>query len=268
MPQEPGPRPRPFRLVQLSDSHLAARPGARLRGVVTLDTLLAVLGAIRARAPDRLLLTGDLSHDGSEESYRLLRDALGDLTARSRLIPGNHDAPDIMARVLGGATEWPQTDRLGRWRLIRLSTHVPGAEGGRLGRATLEALDEQLAGEPGHPTLVALHHPPLATGSPWLDAIGLADAEALRRCLARHRQIRAVLFGHAHQEIDRLADGVRWLGCPATCVQFLPQSETALSDTRLPGYRWLDLHDDGTLETGVERLSAWPAGSAPEEPPA
>jgi len=44
------------------------------------------------------------------------------------------------------------------------------------------------------------------------------------------------------------------LASPSTSVQFLPDSDEFSVDTRPPGYRWLNLHPDGTIETGVERV--------------
>ena len=48
---------------------------------------------------------------------------------------------------------------------------------------------------------------------------------------------------------------VRLLASPSTCVQFTPGSEDFAVDTLAPGYRWLRLLPDGTLETGVARVT-------------
>lgn len=49
--------------------------------------------------------------------------------------------------------------------------------------------------------------------------------------------------------------GARLLGAPSTCVQFLPGAAHCAVDTRPAGYRWLDLHDDGRIDSGVRRLA-------------
>ena len=41
---------------------------------------------------------------------------------------------------------------------------------------------------------------------------------------------------------------------PSTCVQFAPGSKSFKVDNQPPGYRWLELHIDGRLETGVSRV--------------
>ena len=68
---------------------------------------------------------------------------------------------------------------------------------------------------------------------------------------SRHPGLRAILWGHVHQASDRVRQGVRLLSTPSTCAQFLPGSATFAMDTRPPGYRWLDLHDDGRIETRI-----------------
>jgi Icc protein len=48
------------------------------------------------------------------------------------------------------------------------------------------------------------------------------------------------------------------MASPSTCIQFLPGSDGFAVDTTAPGYRWLSLHADGRIETGVQRLSEIP----------
>lgn len=45
------------------------------------------------------------------------------------------------------------------------------------------------------------------------------------------------------------------LAAPATCVQFRPRSAAFCIDTVEPGYRWLELHDDGQIVTEVVRVA-------------
>jgi Icc protein len=108
--------------------------------------------------------------------------------------------------------------------------------------------------------LIVLHHPPVDCGSQWLDAQQLSDGERFWAILAQHPNVKAVVCGHIHQEMDCRQQGVRLLASPSTCVQFAPQSRHFKIDAQAPGYRWLTLQPDGTLTTGVVRL---PAGSFP-----
>ena len=88
-------------------------------------------------------------------------------------------------------------------------------------------------------------------GSRWLDTVGLRNAAAFFAVTDRHPQLRAIVWGHVHQASDQLRNGVRLISTPSTCAQFLPAADTFTLDTRPPGYRWLDLHPDGTIQTSV-----------------
>jgi Icc protein len=59
-----------------------------------------------------------------------------------------------------------------------------------------------------------------------------------------------------HQASDRMRNNVRFMSTPSTCAQFLPGSEFFALDDRAPGMRWIQLHDDGRIETEVSWVSA------------
>jgi Icc protein len=87
-----------------------------------------------------------------------------------------------------------------------------------------------------------------------MDTMMVANADAFQAVVGRHPQVRAVVFGHIHQAFDNRIRGVRYLGAPSTCAQFLPGAAESAVDERPPGYRWLRLGRDGRVETGVERV--------------
>jgi len=83
----------------------------------------------------------------------------------------------------------------------------------------------------------------------------VADAAAFFDVLDRYPGVRGVLWGHVHQQIDQQRNGVSLMASPSTCVQFAPGSMKFKADDMQPGYRWLDLHGDGRIETAVSRMS-------------
>jgi hypothetical protein len=66
-----------------------------------------------------------------------------------------------------------------------------------------------------------MHHPPLATGVPAWDELGLpvADRLAFGEVLERHRQVRRVVAGHVHRMITANLAGRAVLTVPSTYVQ-------------------------------------------------
>ncbi len=48
---------------------------------------------------------------------------------------------------------------------------------------------------------------------------------------------------------------VALMASPSTCVQFAPGSAGFKADDQPPGYRWLELRADGSIETAVSRVT-------------
>lgn len=246
------------RILQLTDCHLDEQPGGRLLGMDTDHSLQAVIEQARrdGRAPHLVLATGDLADGGAPAAYRRLRAYVEKLCPQQFWLPGNHDDRRAMEALPGAGSLMPTELRIGAWQLLLLDSQIPGEIGGELGADQLAQLERSLAeaAESGLYSLVCLHHQPVPIGCDWLDEQRVCDADALFRILADYPGVRGLLWGHIHQEVDRRRNGLRLLASPSTCVQFAPGSEDFCADDLPPGYRWLELHGDGRLETEVCRV--------------
>lgn len=250
-----------MRFIQLTDTHLLDHADGTLRGLNTAQSLAAVVAHIRAREPriDGILATGDLSHDGGAPSYRRFMQLIAPLNAPIYCLPGNHDALDVFAHALQG----PHTHSGGRlladhWQLVFLDSTVPDAVHGHLRPSELARLDTALREHPHRHALICLHHQPVPVGSAWLDELMLDNAKGLFEIVDRHAHIRGMLWGHVHQTVDTTRKDVRLLASPSTCIQFKPNCDDFTLDDRPPGYRWLELHADGRIDSGVEYApTAW-----------
>lgn len=250
-----------IRLLQFTDTHLLADPAASVRGVRTLPSLEACLAHARRRhfPADAIAVTGDLVQDdpAGYGALELLFDRLG---APVLLIPGNHDEPEEMARRLSHEPfQIGGTRVLGHWAIVMLASWYAGAEDGegRLGVDELRRLEAALEAQRDRHVLVFLHHQPIPMEAAGLDALGLQDAAEFRAVIERHPQVRAVVWGHAHQALDVFRGDRRWLCTPSTCMQFKPRDPGFVVDDRPPGYRVLDLHDDGGIATEVVWLEGY-----------
>lgn len=247
----------PVLLVQLSDSHLFAAADGRLLGMDTRDSLGRVIARVLEEQPqvDLVLATGDISQDGSFTSYERFLDMTEDIAAPARWFAGNHDDLAAMRGVSDGRDLLEPLIDLGNWRIVLLDSSIPGAVPGYLAAGQLQLLERSLREAPQRHHLVCFHHHPVPIGSRWLESIGLRNPEALFAVLDGAPQVKALLWGHVHQEYDQVREGMRLLASPSTCVQFAPGSEEFQVGSEAPGYRWLRLHPDGRLETGVSRVT-------------
>lgn len=252
-------RTRSLRVVQISDFHLFANTEDRLLGVETYAALQGVIADIQTHAGeiDLVLATGDISQDGSKQSYEHAQQLVQRLAAPTLFLPGNHDSLDTMQSVLGA--QMPAVTDIEGWRIVALDTHVAGTDEGFLAESQLALLAE--AAQTEQRVLVAMHHNPVPMGSAWLDPMMIANTHRLLALCEAHPQIEALVWGHVHQAMDTvLAVGaerrrVRLLACPATCLQFAPQTAQFGVDTVDPGYRLLDLPTEGALKTELVRVS-------------
>lgn len=243
-------------LLQLTDSHLFADAQGTLLGMNTLDSLRQVVERVMSEQPhiDLLLATGDLSQDGTLESYKRFREETACIKAPARWLPGNHDEPNVMADGFGNKDLLDPVTDVGNWRVTMLDSAVPGSVPGLLSDDQLSQLEDALNDEPDRHHLICLHHHPQSIGCQWMENIGLRNAEAFFEVVDKYPQVRAILWGHIHQELDEQRNGVRLLASPSTCIQFEPRSQEFSLDRLAPGYRWLRLNPDGSLETGISRV--------------
>lgn len=243
-------------LTQITDLHLGADASATLGGVPTLASFEAVLQAVakHGRGRDRLLLTGDLASDYQPEAYQQLNKILKTHHKQAVWLPGNHDNSAVMASCLVDYPALPVLD-LGAWGVLTLDSSQPNQPGGHISDQQLRHVEQGLQALAQKFVLVAMHHSPLPVGSAWLDKQQINNQHQLYELLSGHGNVRAVITGHVHQQFEGRWGELPVYSAPSSCVQFKQHSmDFALSD-QPPGYRWLDLHGDGQVHTGVEFLS-------------
>lgn len=211
-------------IAQISDPHIKeADERAAVRLAAAVDHLVRL-----PAAPDVVVVSGDCTDGGTAAEYARFRELLAPLPMPVFVLAGNHDDRERMLEAFGaqGADALPGFVQYvvdaGPVRILALDTHIPGRDGGELCARRLRWLDERLAEAPGRPTLVFMHHPPVASGLAVLDAMGLNDPDALGEIVARHPQVEAIAAGHIHCTLVRRFHGTLAVTCPSTSHQMLP----------------------------------------------
>lgn len=237
-------------VLQITDTHLFADFKASKNEICPANSLELVLDvALNDRTPDLLLATGDLAQEPILDTYLafvgLVRENYsGPLLA----VPGNHDVGETMRGVL--STERAE---MAQWSIVGLDTHVDHEVAGHVSIEEFEALSKKL-NEVHENLLVVGHHPLTDIGCAWLDAHRVDNGDAVVELLESCSASRAYLCGHIHQEYDQNRNGIRYMATPSTCWQFARNTDSFGFDDTTPGWRWLELHDDGTIHTEVCRL--------------
>lgn len=246
---------RVLQVVQITDMHISKEGESSLLGMNTRDSLDSVLELIHRNHPDPdvVLVTGDIAQDGSAEAYRYFREKTQAFKCPVFWFTGNHDHWPSLLEVMSGTPELERVFNAEGWQMVFLDSSVPGQVHGFLAERELDFLDRTLSETRNSYALVCLHHHPVDTDCRWLNTIGLRNRAEFFATLGRHSQVRGVLWGHVHQEMDVQQGDLRLMASPSTCVQFEPGSDEFSVGGESPGYRWLELRPDGGIDTGVVR---------------
>lgn len=248
-----------IKLLQITDPHLFSDPSDTLLGVNTHASFQAVLDEIQQQAVDfdAILATGDLIQDHQFAGYLHFAEMIKPLAKPVFWLEGNHDQQPQMGLQLSQFDYIRPEKQIfagDRWQILMLNSQVAAAPSGFLSKGQLAWLNQKLSENPDRFTLIVLHHNILPTNSAWLDQHSLKNSKALAEILALFPNVKAILHGHIHQEVDSVWHGIRILSTPSTCIQFKPNCDNFTLDTLPQGWRELALFDDGRIETQVKRL--------------
>ena len=207
-----------------SDAHIAADAMTVSRKVNMADNLAACVRELAAWPvkPATVIVNGDLAFkSGLPEDYATFGRLIEPVRALApiHLSLGNHDERDHFWQAFPhDATKLksvPQkqagtfsSDRA-NWFLLD-SLDVTDATPGEVGPAQLAWLARELDARRGKPAIIVCHH---NLQTPGVTA-GLKDTAAFEELFARHRQVKAFIFGHTHNWHDR--DSTRAACCSST----------------------------------------------------
>lgn len=204
-------------ILHLTDTHLLSH-GLHSGVVDTRQTFLDALRALRSvDSLDLLVISGDVSDDGSVESYRQVQELAEDYAqhrgAQVVYAMGNHDERPGFWQVLGNGhpAALPEHDggqlpiygssSLAGFRVITLDSSVPGRTHGFLDRGQLDWLAEELSSPAEAGTVLIVHHAPVEPVTPLHDGIELQNPEDLAAVL-RGSDVRLILSGHYHHALS------------------------------------------------------------------
>jgi len=245
-------------LLQITDTHIFADEKETLDGVNTQSSLKEVLNLAKNNdwPVDAVLVTGDLAHDPVTVVYERLLDILTDIDKPIFWLPGNHDDPKLMYQVLNKKNiHTAKSIEIGSWIVVMLDSFLENTHAGYLAQNELDFLDKILNENLDKHVLICLHHPPVEIGSVWMDSMRLNNPEDFFNVLDEYDHIKAVLWGHIHQEFFSERHGVTLMATPSTCVQFMPGAGQYTIDGRAAGYRHLRLNASGEINSVIRRLN-------------
>lgn len=215
---------------------------------------------------DLIIVTGDLVNIVQPAIYDHIFAVLQETGIPFAWVAGNHDVTDeknedlpffqrtLVARAADSRLLSRHVIESEHWQLLLLDSSVTGKVEGEITATDIDWVCEQLT-SCTKPALIALHHHVLPIESKWIDNHMAENAEDFWQRTTSFEQLSVIINGHTHQEHVCHHQGVTVYSTPSTCYQFKPfEDNFAYDKNARPGYRWLQLANNGKVASWVERL--------------
>lgn len=224
-------------------------------GVLVYQNLLNVLNALSVIDDlNCIVFTGDLTQDHSIESYQLFQQAFSyaidnfDLECDLYWLAGNHDELELLQlHLTHDRISAAKNLELEHWQLILVNSKsdTPAGFVNNQELSRIEGLSQNKN------SLVFMHHHPIDVNY-FIDKHGLLNKTEFWQVANQCKNIKGIFHGHIHQgmTIDKSSEySIPVHACPATSIQFDPNSTTVSALRQGPGYRLINLFNNDKYTT-------------------
>lgn len=203
-----------LKFIVASDLHLSLE-GESTQSLDAAERLRQAVKHINAFHPDAefCIFAGDLADKGEVESYKIVEREISGLAIPYFLTNGNHDDRENFRKVFPDSIN-PETGRADHridakgHCIFVLDSLDPGVFiSGRLSRAQLDWLRENLAASANNPVLIIIHHQ-ISKLHVQMDKYPLINRGELIELLRGHPEVRLALSGHVHMNSTGVTHGI------------------------------------------------------------
>lgn len=224
-----------MKLIQLTDLHIHKDLDHKIFGLVnTNSTFLDVLSKVIKEKPDIIIITGDISQDGSIESYQRLRDYISSLNCKIYVIPGNHDDPiNMKNNLICNYIKWERFLFSDFGNLIFLNSYKENSDSGFLNKIELSELDNLLS--LNNNCIPIIHHHFIKLNS-LIDNYILENSQDFLNIILKYKHhIKFCIHGHVHNHFKCEINQIPVYSGGSTCIQFA-RTQNLLFDNKKPSY--------------------------------
>ena len=205
-----------MKIVHMSDLHLT-NGGQPIWETNTMDHFNKSIEIIRGmKNIDAIIITGDLSDDGSMWAYQYADKMFSSLKIPTLCCPGNHDSLQMMLndyhplfyQIL------PPSCLIHGWKILIVNSVISDDENpihnksrGFISEESMLYIKREL--NEGLPTIIAFHHPAQEPGG-WLNRRLLDNRDEFNKMLINYSNARLVLYGHIHFFTDVKKGHIRY----------------------------------------------------------
>ncbi|MCA9929193.1 MAG: metallophosphoesterase [Anaerolineales bacterium] len=250
--------------VHISDSHIGPSRDYTRHGHAPFPCAQKVVEIINSLPvkPDFVMHTGDVVTYPNEDAYKLAAEVFAGLDIPIYYVTGNHDtARDIHRSLPMGPKALLSKDmdvlsyafEVKGYRFLVIDARGPDEidPHGILSEAQLEVVQQE-ATTAGPPLVVFMHYPCNLMNSTWMDAyMMIINGDDLHRALLPARErLRGVFYGHVHQNIQTMRDGILYVAVASTFSQFTAWPTdivTGFDPGHPPGFNFVHLMAQQTI---------------------
>lgn len=253
-----------MKILQLSDLHLVYPGKKAFREADAYSDLKQTVDYLLASPlqADYLVVTGDVSNDGTAESYELALEQLKRLDLPMVLLPGNHDEKTVMQQVCGtdchvelqSAASGVRVQEFDEATLVFADTAIPGKSSGKISSRALQDIQGILTKEQHKPVLLFMHHVPFKTGYRTMDE-PFEGLEAFRETISGHKNAQ-ICCGHIHTGMMTMVQGVPHITAPPVCMLMAMDYQPAVGNSFYTASPAFALHvvEEGTVVTHFNQV--------------
>ena len=216
-----------MKFIQITDSHLLEGGNIKLHNIPINEIHFKIFSELKKIETEIefILVTGDISENGSDESYLNAREIFSSLNKPTYWIAGNHDNLKAIHWFNNQTNiRSEKSFTVNGIHFILLNSVAISSDGknrsrGVLSISELNFLKLELEQNATKQIVVALHHPPIKSGT-WKDDRMLENAEEFFEVINQFNNVKLVLYGHQHQVNETTIGGTKFYSPPAASFQF------------------------------------------------
>lgn len=212
-----------MRLLQMTDLHLLDE--TEEKSGENNNNFLKVINFLKNNLLyfkiDHIVITGDISHDGSKSSYDYFFYCINQLDFPFSFLHGNHDnieTLDLSKNKAANNREFNEISDI-KWKILSVDSVVRGKDHGYIKTDSLAALDKQLCALKEYKIAIFLHHHVLPVGTPLVDKCKLLNYEEFLTICGSYN-VKFIGTGHAHILFQRKKNDILISVSPAVCSQW------------------------------------------------
>jgi len=221
--------------IQISDSHIDDEKN--VWGTDSQNNLNSIVKSISIRNYNALIISGDLTHNGTASSYSLFKKIIKPINSNLSILPGNHD--NKLNLFSAFSEHYLSKLTIADWEIISIDSVQESKTSGFIKINELELLTANILSSTKKFIVLCLHHPPISMKSNWDDKKSLENSDNFFNTIDKFSKIKAVIWGHAHQGSEFIRNDVKLFSCPSTTLQF--------NGPDMIGYNHYNLSDEGEI---------------------